>query len=155
MIRRPPRSTPLYSSAASDVYKRQARAPCRADASRVARGRAPATGRGCTSLAGIVLVLNRQNASMTMFDPPATSSSPPAAKLIFESFPIPRSDLWYAHLTPSLTCASRKRAAALRLTSVIEVSLAATRKQTNSANALKAAVFSEGVIPAERRSTRA
>src|SRR5450759_4299872 len=25
MIRRPPRSTPLYSSAASDVYKRQAR----------------------------------------------------------------------------------------------------------------------------------
>ena len=24
MIRRPPRSTPLYSSAASDVYKRQA-----------------------------------------------------------------------------------------------------------------------------------
>ena len=29
----------------------------------------------------------------------------------------------------------------MRLTSVIEVSLAATRKQTNSANALKAAVF--------------
>src|SRR5665647_3948102 len=28
MIRRPPRSTPLYSSAASDVYKRQARAWC-------------------------------------------------------------------------------------------------------------------------------
>ena len=27
MIRRPPRSTPLYSSAASDVYKRQAQAP--------------------------------------------------------------------------------------------------------------------------------
>src|SRR5660398_291559 len=26
MIRRPPRSTPLYSSAASDVYKRQGRA---------------------------------------------------------------------------------------------------------------------------------
>ena len=25
MIRRPPRSTPLYSSAASDVYKRQGR----------------------------------------------------------------------------------------------------------------------------------
>src|SRR5665647_3459265 len=33
MIRRPPRSTPLYSSAASDVYKRQVpcsvRRPCR------------------------------------------------------------------------------------------------------------------------------
>ena len=27
MIRRPPRSTPLYSSAASDVYKRQASTP--------------------------------------------------------------------------------------------------------------------------------
>src|SRR5665647_3152033 len=27
MIRRPPRSTPLYSSAASDVYKRQVRMP--------------------------------------------------------------------------------------------------------------------------------
>src|SRR5450759_5264348 len=27
MIRRPPRSTPLYSSAASDVYKRQCLAP--------------------------------------------------------------------------------------------------------------------------------
>src|SRR5450759_4793584 len=29
MIRRPPRSTPLYSSAASDVYKRQVRDPVR------------------------------------------------------------------------------------------------------------------------------
>src|SRR5665647_501713 len=29
MIRRPPRSTPLYSSAASDVYKRQCRVFCR------------------------------------------------------------------------------------------------------------------------------
>src|SRR5660397_290072 len=28
MIRRPPRSTPLYSSAASDVYKRQVVQPC-------------------------------------------------------------------------------------------------------------------------------
>eukprot|EP00826_Nyctotherus_ovalis_P047789 TRINITY_DN5547_c0_g1_i6.p1 TRINITY_DN5547_c0_g1~~TRINITY_DN5547_c0_g1_i6.p1 ORF type:complete len:131 (-),score=5.21 TRINITY_DN5547_c0_g1_i6:562-930(-) len=28
MIRRPPRSTPLYSSAASDVYKRQANTQC-------------------------------------------------------------------------------------------------------------------------------
>ena len=27
MIRRPPRSTPLYSSAASDVYKRQVQIP--------------------------------------------------------------------------------------------------------------------------------
>ena len=27
MIRRPPRSTPLYSSAASDVYKRQVKIP--------------------------------------------------------------------------------------------------------------------------------
>src|SRR5450759_50908 len=29
MIRRPPRSTPLYSSAASDVYKRQLQERCR------------------------------------------------------------------------------------------------------------------------------
>ena len=30
MIRRPPRSTPLYSSAASDVYKRQKLVPAQA-----------------------------------------------------------------------------------------------------------------------------
>src|SRR5674476_1433958 len=34
MIRRPPRSTPLYSSAASDVYKRQGRASAPSPASR-------------------------------------------------------------------------------------------------------------------------
>src|SRR5660397_222266 len=35
MRRRPPRSTPLYSSAASDVYKRQVHTAQRADAGQV------------------------------------------------------------------------------------------------------------------------
>src|SRR5665647_3952796 len=40
MIRRPPRSTPLYSSAASDVYKRQRSGPSRLRQRKVQPGRA-------------------------------------------------------------------------------------------------------------------
>src|SRR5450759_236322 len=49
MIRRPPRSTPLYSSAASDVYKRQAgRSPGRGGCDRRPGWAAPPEGaRGC------------------------------------------------------------------------------------------------------------
>src|SRR5660397_251901 len=45
MIRRPPRSTPLYSSAASDVYKRQLSVTGHSRAPGTCRGQAP-DGRG-------------------------------------------------------------------------------------------------------------
>src|SRR5660397_243872 len=44
MIRRPPRSTPLYSSAASDVYKRQEEARAASDRFRDSELRDPLTG---------------------------------------------------------------------------------------------------------------